>query len=76
MVTQDPYNESRQFDPALGATAINTTVFGNEYILVQQPYNQNEHGFYTTPLWVSTYRQPFRKANFPFQLHQEVSSAL
>ena len=73
LVTQDPYDEIRWFDPALGPIAINSTMFSYEFILVQTPVNWTEQETYTTPLWVSAYRQPFQRANFPFELYQEVS---
>ena len=74
MVTEDPYDEHREFDPALGAIAINTTVFSYQYLFVQQPVNWTNQEVYTSPLWVSVYRQPFRKAIFGFELRQEVST--
>lgn len=73
MVTQDSYNESRPFDPTLGPIAINTTILSNEYILVQKPVNWSVEGEYNSPLWVSTFRRPFRQANFPLQIQEEVS---
>lgn len=74
LVTEAPYDEIRVFDPALGAIAINSSIFSYEFILVQKPVNWTEQENYTTPLWVSSYRRPFQKANFPFELYQEVSA--
>jgi PKD repeat protein len=64
--TLDPYASSQELDPQLGPIKINSTVLSREYILVKK-YAE----WATVPLWVSTYRGPFRQTSFPATTKQD-----
>ena len=73
MFIVDPYEKADRFDPYLGEIAIGSTVWAREFILVQKPINWTVQEEYSSPLWVSTFRQPFRQAQFPLKSQEEVS---
>lgn len=73
MVTQYPFEESEPFDFNIGPIDIDSSVWARQYILVQKSFNWTQQSEYQSPLWVSTYRQPFQQARFPLQSEEHVS---
>lgn len=62
-----PYTSSRIFDENLPPFLSNSFVLSDEYMFVQLNSSNGSAQEYSSPLWVSRNRQPFRQASFPLQ---------
>lgn len=72
LMSSSPYQTSHQF-PGLSSFLSNTFVLSNEYMFVQMSTSVSSSR-YSSPLWVSRNRQPFKQARFPLQTQERVSA--